>query len=284
MKPPKSDAANSITRSSKIHLVPISLVRPAPVHVTQRPFRLHRGRYLAANLDLNKLGYPVVNHRDGIFWVLDGQHRFYSLRENGFENDSIDCEVYDGLTDEQCASIFLGRNNTLHVAPFDKFKIACTANDPKACAIQRAVESQGAKVSQSRDENCIGSVSALGKVYDLAGGGHVGEVVVGQTVRAIKNAFAGDAAAFDQHLIQGVGLVFIRNNGHTNERDLSARIGATPQGVRGILQRAEAQRARTGNQKAQCVAAAVVDIYNKGVGARGAKRLPSWWLQDASAK
>ena len=38
-------------------------------------------------------------------------------------------------------------------------------------------------------------------------------------------------------------------------------------------------RVRTGNQKKQCVAAAVVDIYNKGIGPRGAKRLPSWWTE-----
>lgn len=279
MKQPKADAAKSITRSSKIHLVPIAMIRPAPVHVTQRPFRAHRGRFLAANLDLNKLGLPVVNHKDGIFWALDGQHRIYALKENGFGDDSVECEVYEDLPDDQCAAIFLGRNNTLSVAPFDKFKIACTANDPKACAIQRAVESQGAKVSQSGDENCVSAVSSLGKVYDAAGGGHIGEVVVGQTVRAIKNAFAGDSAAFDQYLIQGLGLVFIRHNGHTNEKDLADRIGSTSQGVRGILRRAEAQRLRTGNGKAQCVAATVVDIYNKGTGPRGAKRLPPWWKE-----
>ena len=38
-------------------------------------------------------------------------------------------------------------------------------------------------------------------------------------------------------------------------------------------------RVRTGNQKKQCVAAAVVDIYNKGLGPRAKDRLPSWWQE-----
>lgn len=37
------------------------------------------------------------------------------------------------------------------------------------------------------------------------------------------------------------------------------------------------QRQRTGNRKAQCIAATVVDIYNKGV--ERSKRLPSWWKE-----
>ena len=44
---------------------------------------------------------------------------------------------------------------------------------------------------------------------------------------------------------------------------------------RATLRRAESQRERTGNQKAQCIAATIVDIYNKG--ASGKQRLASWW-------
>jgi hypothetical protein len=45
-------------------------------------------------------------------------------------------------------------------------------------------------------------------------------------------------------------------------------------GVNGLLGNAEKVRRETGNQKAHCVAAAAVDIINRG---KGSKRLPSWW-------
>jgi ParB-like chromosome segregation protein Spo0J len=83
-------------KPSKIRAVPIAQMRIPPALVTQREFRKAHGDRIAAELDLNKIGYPIINHRDGNYWVCDGQHRIYALRQNGFENDALDCEVFDG--------------------------------------------------------------------------------------------------------------------------------------------------------------------------------------------
>lgn len=261
-------------RPSKIRPVSIAQMRVPPALVTQREFRKAHGDAIAAALDLNKLGYPIINHRDGIYWVCDGQHRIYALRENGFEKDNLDCEVYEGLSDSEMAEIFLGRDDRRAISPYDKFHVACTAGRQRENDIRRVVESNGLKISRTKEENCIGAIAALGKVYDRSG-----DVVVGQVVRTIKNAYGGDATAFDGAVIDGLGLVFNRYNGRTNERELVSRLSDTSHGMRGLLRRAEVQRERTGNSKSQCVAATVVDIYNKGLGARDAKRLPSWWKE-----
>ena len=50
----------------------------------QRPFNKAHGDTLAAHLDLEKVGYPVINLANGVPWILDGQHRIYALRQNGF--------------------------------------------------------------------------------------------------------------------------------------------------------------------------------------------------------
>lgn len=263
---------NNPRRPSKIRPVSIAQMRIPPALVTQREFRKAHGDALAANLDLNKLGFPVINYRDGIYWVLDGQHRIYALKINGFEKDVLDCEVYENLSDAEAAEIFLGRDARRAISPYDKFHVACTAGRKRESDIRRAVEAQGLKIGRSQEEGCIGAIAACGKVYDRSG-----DVVLGQTIRTLKNAFGGDAAAFDASLIEGVGLVFNRYNGRTSEKDLAARLAASSHGVRGLIRRAESQRERTGNQKSQCVAATVVDIYNKGAGARSASRLPAWW-------
>lgn len=259
--------------SSKKYMVPINKMRVPPAMVTQRPFIQSHGDWLAANLDLNSLGLPVINHRDGIFWVLDGQHRIYALRANGFESDPLECEVYENLTDQEMAHIFLGRDRRRAINPLAKFHVSVTAEDPRSSAILRAVETQGLKVSRSEEENCIGAVGALGKVYDRCG-----ETVLGQVLRTIKQAYAGDSGAFDQSVIVGTGLVFNRYNGKTQEQHLADALSQERHGVRGLLRRAEAMRARTGGDKAQCVAASIVDIYNRRCGAR-AKKLPDWWKQ-----
>lgn len=272
-KEPKSPEPNRVQRTSKIRPVNIADMRIAPVHVTQRPFRPAWGRKLAATLELANLGLPVINHRDGVFWVIDGQHRIYALKENGFGQDNVDCEVYENLTDVEAAGIFIGRNDSKTVPLFDKFHVACTAEYPRELAIRRAVETQGMKISRNKEEGCISAIGALGKVFDGAGGGKTGEVVLGQVVRTCRDAFASDPTGFDGSVIEGLGLIFNRYNGRTHEKDLASRLAQTQHGVRGLLRRAESQKERTGNQKAQCVAASIVEIYNKG----SKHKLPSWW-------
>lgn len=269
MKQPKANR-----KPSKIRPVLISLMRVPPALITQRQFRKAHGDRISAELDLDKLGYPIMNHRDGIYWVLDGQHRIYALVENDFKEYEIPCEVYDGLTDAEMADIFLGRDERRAISPFDKFHVACTAGRRRESDVRRTVEANGWKIGRGREEGCIGATGALCNVYDRSG-----DVVLGQVVRTIKNAYGGDPRAADGSIIEGLGLVFNRYNGRTNEKDLAHRLSDTPHGVRGLLRRADSLREKTGNQKAQCVAAAVVDIYNRGTGPRAANRLPSWWKE-----
>jgi hypothetical protein len=257
-------------RVSKIRPVPIAQMRVPPAMVTQRRFIKAHGDSLAADLDLDKLGFPIMNHRDGIYWVLDGQHRIYALKECGFGKDNLDCEVYDGLTDAEMADIFLGRDTRKPVNVFTKFHLACTAGHSRELEIQRMVEANHLKIAQQSEENCIGAVSSLGKVFDRSG-----PVVLGQVLRSLRDGFASDPAAFDGQLIEGMGLVFNRYNGRTNEKEMAERLAHTQHGVRGLMRRVETFREKTGSQKAVCVAAAVVEIYNKS--ARGKQRLPSWW-------
>lgn len=266
-------------RPSKIRPVPINQMQTPPALLTQRRFRKGHGDQLAATLDLDKLGYPVINYREKVYWICDGQHRVYALRERGFKDELLDCEVYEDLSDREMAEIFLGRDNRKAVSPFDKFHIACTAGHKRECGIQRSVEANGAKLSETQGEGCIGAVSAVGDVYD-----RTGETGVGKVVRTIMGAWGGDAKAFDAALIRGIGLVFHRYGEKAHDKLLAAVLSAYPHGTRGILRRAESLRERTGNQKAACVAATIVEIFNKGQGAgpRAAGRLPAWWKEADS--
>lgn len=262
-------------KPSKLRPVPLGQMRIPPALVTQREFRKAHGDRIAADLDLNKLGYPIINHRDGIYWVLDGQHRIYALKAFGFgDKDVIECEVYDDLNDSEMAEIFLGRNASKPIPLYDKFHVAVTAGRRRERDIQRSVEANGQKISRDRTDGGISAVGALASVYDRSG-----DVVLGQVVRTVNLGFGGDPMGFDRSVIEGLGLVFNRYNGRTNEKQLGSRLADLRQGARELLRKAETIRQRTGNQKKQCVAAAVVDIYNKGLGPRDSHRLPSWWKE-----
>jgi len=256
-------------------MVPINEMRTPPALVTQRRFRKAHGDRLAAELDLNKLGLPVVNLRDGVYWLVDGQHRVYALRQNDFKDELLECQVFEDLTDAEMADTFLGADDRKPVHPFDKFHIACTAGRARELDIQRTVETQGLKITQNgADENSIGAIGALGKVYDRSGAS-----VLGHVLRALRDAYGGDPKGFDAGIIDGVGLVFNRYGERLNTTELARTLTEASTGARGLLRRAEAQRQRTGNQKAQCIAATVVDIYNRGTDRT--HRLPSWWKEHA---
>jgi hypothetical protein len=254
-------------------------MRTPPAGVAQREFRPHWGTTLAKNLDLDKLGLPVLNHRDGVFWIIDGQHRIYALKANGLGDEVLDCEVFEKLTDAEMAAIFDGRNTRKAVAPIDKFLTRCTAGYKRENDIRRAIETNGAKVSRRRDRNCLGAVSACGQVYDSGG-----EIVLGQTIRTLSKAYSGDPTGFDGAVIVGLGGVYNRYNGKTSERDMVARLAANPHGIRGVIQRANILREKTGADRYQCISAAIVEIYNRGAGARAGSRLHVWWKLDEKAE
>jgi hypothetical protein len=275
-KQPKQDRPQ---RSSKVRPVSIAEMRVPPAGITQRKFNKAQAEGYAANMDLDKLGIPIVNLRGGIYWILDGQHRIEALKMFFAPSDpgQIQCEVYEDLTDAEMADIFLGRDDRRAINFFEKFQVACTAGRSRESDIRRTIEAQGLKVSQTKEPGCVGAIGSCGKVYDIGGAN-----VLGQALRVISHAFGADPKAFEGHLIQGLGLVFNRYNGKTNERRLVQQLTTYQHGARGVLQRAEAQRERTGNSKSHCVAATLVDIYNKGAGPRASDRLPSWWKTDAT--
>jgi hypothetical protein len=268
-------AAKTTTKRhrSRIMQVPISQMKVPPALVTQRPFIQSHGDRMASELDLDKLGLPVMNFRDSVYWILDGQHRIYAMKKNSFLEYSLDCEVYDGLTDAEMARIFLGRDSRKAINPLAKFHVACTAELPREVAIRRVVEQNGLHIAQKAEDNCIRAIQSVAKVYDRSG-----EDVLAQTLRVIKNAYGGDPGSFHQSIIVGIGLLFHRYQTKASERGLADALRNESHGFIGLLRRAEAQRERTGNDKAQCVAAAVVETFNKR--ATRAQKLPSWWKVD----
>lgn len=256
----------------KVYGVPIGSMRVPQALVTQREYREAHANKLAAELDLDKLGLLILNHRDGHYWVLDGQHRLAALEKFGFKKtDKVDCEVYENLTDAEMAEIFLGRDNRRRISVFDKFHVACTANRVRETSIRRMVEANGLRIGRSREENTIGAVGALGRVYDRSG-----DMVLGQSLRALRDGYAGDPAAFSPELILGVGLVFNRFNGRTDEKHMVSSLASHRHGHRGLIQRARTLHEKTGTSLDQCVAAAIVEAYNKGV-VKAKQRLTDWW-------
>lgn len=258
--------------------VPLGSMHVLSRHAQRSKLNDSRVNYLLSNFDLDRIGMPVLNERsDGTYYILDGQHRKEALVRwlgEGWEKQKIECEVFIGLTEAEESAMFLALNDTLRVGVLDKFRASVNAGFVDQVHIQKIVEGAGLCISTDKVPGAISAVGTLQKVYHRSDGD-----TLSRTLRIVRDAF-GDSG-FRAQVIDGIGHLCQRYNGVLDESVAIDRLHHVNGGVHGLLGKAEGYHLQTGNAKAQCVAAAAVDIINAK---RGGKKLPSWWKStDKSA-
>ncbi len=270
--PNDGEPVKRIKRDARIRTIKLGDLRVSPT--AQRDFNPSKGRSILNKLDMEDLGTFTVSLRDGFYWVIDGQHRFWALREffgEGWEDWEIEAWTYTGLTEAQEAEKFLTFNNSLAVDAYSKFKIGVVAEMPVPEDINRIVISLGLKVARQKGHGAIAAVSAITKVYTRSGPGGLA-----RTLSIIRDSFS--LTGFEQPIILGVSLFWGRYEGQVEEHEVIKSLSRTPNGYKGILANARLWQERVDQPLDQCVAAAVSDAYSRG---RRGKGLGSWWKDAA---
>lgn len=236
----------------------------------QRRFKQAWADHLATVMDLDRIGLPVLSYRDGIYWIVDGQHRIEALRILGFGDEKLQCEVFHGLTPEQEADLFLDKNNARPVAQEDKFRVGVNAGRDEESDIDRIVRLQGLTIGFGPDNvSCTGTLKSA---YELVGPGPFGSVI-----RVIRDAYG--VAGMQAPVIMGLAFVLQRYAGNLpDEGIVSKSLGAMPGGVNGLINKAGVLQKATGANKKHCTAAAIVEQLNRTL-PRG-RKLPTWWKEE----
>ena len=77
----------------------------------QREIQQDRVKRIVANFNPALVNPIKVSHRDGRYYVFDGQHTLASLRmQNHSPSLMVDCKVYEGLSQEDEARLFAEQN------------------------------------------------------------------------------------------------------------------------------------------------------------------------------
>lgn len=257
--------AKRSAREAHLKWQPLALMRTSDV--AQREINPARVDFLIANFDPEDFGTPTVSERDGILWVIDGQHRIAAAKAVLGEDQQVQCWTYSDLSEEDEAERFLKLNNYLAVNAMSKFRVSVAAGRERECEIDRVVRANGMVVTKDKIDGAIGAVGTLGRIYDRAG-----SKALGRTLRIVHGAY-GDSG-LEAPVLDGVGLVCQRYNGSLNDDAAIERLASAAGGVVNLLARAETIRRQTGNAKSHAVAAAVVEVINRG---RGGKKLPDWF-------
>lgn len=243
----------------------------------QRSLRVAWVKGHVSDFDPEQIGYIVCNKRaSGKVYVIDGQHRVELLREVGWGDQSVQCECFDGLTQAQEAELFLARNDRITVQTYDKFRVAVTAGDLTCCDIDRIVRAQGLSISDQKKDGGVMAVAGLQRVYLGAGIGASkdGPAALARTLKTVQRAWGRQASSFQGKVIEGLGMVQLRYNGKLDQEALAEKLAPFPGGAPGLLGKAKAIQDMRGRPLHQCVAAVIVDTYNRG---RRSDKVEDWW-------
>jgi hypothetical protein len=267
--------ANGLQRlASSLQNVQLSKMRVS--RSAQREQNEARIAFLASEFDPEMLGYPVLNLRNGHYYVIDGAHRIEAVKRflgEGWERQNISCRVYVGMTEQQEAEMFLELNNTLTVTAFDRFKVAVTGARADESNVKAAVEAAGLRVSREKLGNGVSCVGTLLKVYRRSD-----SKTLGRALLIASKAFG--APGMTNHVIDGLARVCERYNGELNDVDAIQRLSTLRGGVGALMTQANMLRHQTARSLPDCVGAAVVDSINRG---RGGKKLPAWWKEQTAS-
>lgn len=262
--------SDAMKKHSKMQDVPLSKMR---VSVNaQRELRPSHVNRIVAEFDIDRFEPPVVNYRDGHYWVVDGQHRIEAVKQwlgDSWAKQSITCELFSGLSEKEEADLFDHRNFKLTVSAYDKFRVRVTAGRQDETAVKKAVEAAGLRLSRDKSDGAVSSVSTLLKVFRRSDA----QTLI-RTLRVVHRSFG--EPGLSNHVIDGTARMLERYNGAIKDDDLVDRLQQMRGGVGALVARANVLRNQTRQSLPICFAAAIVDVVN---GRRGGKRIPAWWTE-----
>lgn len=261
---------NRLETPGVLRWVPLSLMQIRPE--SQRELNRSWADHIATDIDIEKLGVFVVNKVGNVYWLIDGQHRREGLITAGWGDQQVQCLVYDDLSREQEAELFLGLNDRKVIPALQNFRIAVFAGRERECAIERIVRAESCAVTADKIDGAIGAVGTLIRIFDRSGG-----KVLGRTIRIVRDAYG--ASGLDAHVLDGIALLCARYNGDLEDGLAVAKLRNIQGGVGGLMGKAYLKREQLKKPLAECVGAAAHEVINSG---RGGKKLPSWWGEEVA--
>lgn len=259
---------------SKIEKIPLGMMRVNPR--AQRDFREQHALKLLAKFDLEDLGVPVVNLRDGFYWLCDGQHRVHALKlflGDGWETQKIDCQVHTGLTETQEAEKFLRLNFNRPVSAYSLFNVGLTAARETQSAVAAMCEKRGIAIvhqlaGAGGSDAATSAVAALMKAYDRFGHDNFG-----RALNVLRDSLG--TQGLKGPFVSAMTKVCARYSTTLNDKHMTERLGIVRGGISAINNRASLLMRQLGQPKTECIAGAFIETYNAGL-TRG-KKLPDWW-------
>lgn len=235
----------------------------------QRELNQRRVDKMAADFDPDLFDELVVTlpNGDGIYHVVDGQHRKMMMHQLFGENEQVPCRVVNAKDPARAAIIFekinTGRKSP---SPLERFKVRVTAGSEVETEISRLVEWLGYKIEGSRQPGTIGCAATLVAVHKA-----YGHEVLKNTLTTIRTTWPDDVGATEAPIIEGFAKVIARHGGHMNWQRIRERTGNAYTPGR-LIGHGKSDREIHGGTIADGIGRILVQTYNQGL-RKGERRL-----------
>lgn len=238
----------------------------------QRPLDMNKVRRLFKEFTPVGVGTLAVSRRSKPTRniVLDGQHRLEVLRLKLQEDGpkAIRCEVFEGLTIEQEAALFLTLNNTTKPRAVDKFRIAVTAGDPTAVAVQKLLDSYGLVLATYPRNGNISAVDVMRRIYVKSEKKGFEPNTLQLTLLTLERAWEGSEYSLKGIMLDAVAAMYDEYGDLLNVQEFISRL--RDHKPRDLVYDGQHHAAVKKVKPAMGLAEVLVGVYN--VDARGRRR------------
>lgn len=239
-------------------------------HSYQRELDPLRVERMAAAFDIALVGIVEVSQRpDGRHAILDGQHRWATVRDVAFGNDDTEavphvvCRVHRGLTVTAEAKLYHQLNTTRkQLTGWDRWLARRTSGEQLVLDIEACAQRQGLVISMTEGPNVIRATKACENVVDLGG-----IQLLENVLSLLRTAYPDDQAGLDAAIIQGLGHVLYA---YTHEELDAGRLVQSLATIlpRQLTARSDAVREIHKGTRDRLTAHVIVERYNTGKGGR----------------
>lgn len=228
----------------------------------QREFNVRHAKKISDTFDPDLFDDLVVTlpNGDGVYHVVDGQHRKAAIQELYGEDERVPCRIVN-VTDPARAAEIFDRINTSRKAPssIEKFKVRVTAGYEDEVAINKLINSFGYRVAHQTAANTIRAVGSLQYVHKS-----YGLEVLKETLMTIKGTWDADGHALDGPIIQGYGALIAEHRKHLDWKRMREQISIKFTPGR-LLGHAKTEREIRGGSMGDAVRSVLIRTYNQGI-------------------
>lgn len=250
----------------------------------QRILNEARADQMADKFQPHALGMVTASKReDGHIYLLDGAHRISAARKASYDG-LIATRLFENLTVQEEAELFLSLNSSRAVQAIDRFKVRITQGEPVAVSINNVLKTYGLHVEWANNQslNVISAIAALESTYHGAGVWKKGDYpdLVDKVIRSLHRAYGenGDRMVYSKVMLEGLGI-FIASFGARIDYD---RLQYALQGTvpRQIAVQARTLRDARGKKNAAGLGRAAAEVIHQMYNHRYKMKLPEFGAVD----